>query len=162
VEQLRDNQPGVMQQPNSDNIPSPMVPTTPGTTNPKNAKLRPEKTVSLSKVVSVRGEVVLNDQMTPRGGVKLVFMNASKPEQKEYVTANAFGEFDVQLPAGTWYLYVGEGKQATYHKQISQMPRTIANAAGCPALRFAACRRFATRPVSRLLPTFPCARSANC
>lgn len=120
VEQLRDNQPGVMQQPNSDNIPSPMVPTTPGMNmNPKNTKLRPEKTVSLSKVVSVRGEVVLNDQMTPRGGVKLVFMNASKPEQKEYVTANAFGEFDVQLPAGTWYLYVGEGKQATYHKQIS-------------------------------------------
>src|SRR5262249_10935212 len=123
IEQIRDNPPGIMQQPNSDmTIPPQGVPTTPlpGMSAPKaNTKLRPEKTVSLSKVVAVRGEVVLNDQMTPRGGAKLVFRNASKREQKEYVTANAFGEFDVNLPAGTWYLYVGEGTQATYHKQIN-------------------------------------------
>jgi hypothetical protein len=126
VEQLRDNPPGVTPGPNgSDTIPSPMVPTTPpsmyppGMSNPKNTGNRPERNVSLSKVVAVRGEVVLNDQITPRAGAKLVFVNASKPEQKEYVNANAFGEFDVRLPAGTWYLYIGESGQATYHKQIT-------------------------------------------
>ncbi|MBP3955903.1 hypothetical protein J8F10_11465 [Gemmata sp. G18] len=46
-------------------------------------------------------------------------MNADKPGQKQYTTANAFGEFDLRLPAGDWYLYVGEGAQATYHKKIS-------------------------------------------
>ena len=56
---------------------------------------------------------------SPRAGARLVFLNASKPEQKVYATANAFGEFDANLPAGTWYLYVGETGQATYHKQIT-------------------------------------------
>ena len=100
----------------------PTDPVNPGMSNPRpgTAKLRPEKTVSRSSVVSVRGEVVLNDQITPRAGAKVVFMNADKPEQKEYATANAFGEFDVRLPAGNWYMYVGgETGKATYHKQIS-------------------------------------------
>ena len=62
----------------------------------------------------------MNDQITPRAGAKLVFLNADKPEQKEYATANAYGEFDVRLPAGKWYMYVGgEGGKATYHKQIA-------------------------------------------
>ena len=70
--------------------------------------------------MSIRGEVVLNDQITPRSGAKLVFMNAEKPEQKEYATANTYGEFDLRLPAGTWYMYVGGEKgQATYHKKIT-------------------------------------------
>ena len=70
--------------------------------------------------MTVRGEVVLHDQITPRAGAKLVFLNADKPEQKEYATANAFGEFDVRLPAGNWYMYVGgEAGKATYHKKLS-------------------------------------------
>ena len=123
VEQLRENPPGVMpQKGTSDMIPPPDVPTGgPNMSNPKpgTAKYRPEKTVSRSSVVSVRGEVVLNDQITPRAGAKVVFMNADKLEQKEYATANAYGEFDVRLPAGNWYMYVGEGTKATYHKQIA-------------------------------------------
>ncbi len=122
VEQFRENPPSVLPKTGSDNIIPQDVPVQPGTSNPKpsNAKLRPEKTVSRSSVVSVRGEVVLNDQITPRAGAKVVFMNADKPEQKEYATANAFGEFDVRLPAGNWYMYVGgDTGKATYHKQIS-------------------------------------------
>ncbi len=123
VEQIRQNPPGVTpERGNSDTmIPPPDVPVQPGSLpRPGNAKLRPEKTVSRSSVVTVRGEVVLNDQITPRAGAKLVFMNADKPEQKEYATANAFGEFDVRLPAGNWYLYVGgETGKASYHKQIA-------------------------------------------
>jgi len=122
VNELRETVPGVMPQAGSSDstIPPQTVPTTPNMSNPRNAKLRPEKTVARSSVVSVRGEVVLNDQITPRAGAKLVFLNADKPEQKEYATANAYGEFDVRLPAGKWYMYVGgEGGKATYHKQIA-------------------------------------------
>ncbi|HEV3436485.1 MAG TPA: hypothetical protein VG122_03945 [Gemmata sp.] len=124
VEEYRSNPPGVMPQNSSDTtIPPPNVPTGPGTSFPRpgtNTNLRPDKTASRSSVVTVRGEVVLADQLTPRGNVKLVFMNADKPEQKEYVTANAYGEFDVRLAAGKWYLYVGgENGRATYHKQVS-------------------------------------------
>jgi len=122
VNELRENVPGVM--PNRDMIPPADLPTTPGgvsNTRPgSNVKLRPEKTVSRSSVVSVRGEVTQKDQVTPRGNAKLVFMNADKPEEKQYVTANEYGEFDVRLAAGTWYLYVGnEDGRAAYHKQIS-------------------------------------------
>jgi hypothetical protein len=84
-----------------------------------NTYLRPDKTASRSSTVTVRGEVVKNDQITPRSNVKLVFVNA-ETDQKEYVTANSYGEFDVRLAAGKWYLYVGgENGQATYHKQVS-------------------------------------------
>jgi hypothetical protein len=122
VEQLRENPPGVAPRNGSDMIPPPNVPLPEmSRPRPNNAQIRPEKTVSLrSSIVSVRGEVVLNDQITPRGGAKLVFMNAEKPEQKEYATANAYGEFDLRLPAGTWFMYVGGDKgQATYHKKLS-------------------------------------------
>jgi hypothetical protein len=124
VEQIPNNPPTVVPQQlpgNSDNLPPMNLPTGPNMSAPRpgTAKLRPEKTVSLIKSVSVRGEVVLNDQITPRVGARLVFMNARKPEEKLYATANAFGEFDVSLPAGTWYLYVGETGQATYHKQLT-------------------------------------------
>ena len=99
------------------------VPLTPGTSFPRpnaNTTLRPDKTASRSSVVTVRGEVVLQDQLTPRSNVKLVFVNVDNQEQKEYVSANAYGEFDVRLASGNWYLYVGgENGRATYHKQVS-------------------------------------------
>lgn len=123
VEQFRENTPNVLPKSGSDtNLPPTELPTGPSMSNPKpgSAKIRPEKTVSRSSVVSVRGEVVQNDLLTPRANAKLVFMNADKPEQKEYATANGFGEFDVRLPAGEWYLYVGnEAGKAAYHKKIS-------------------------------------------
>ncbi|MCE9568173.1 MAG: hypothetical protein K8U57_39740 [Planctomycetes bacterium] len=124
VDELRSNPPGVT--PNrSDMIPPTEVPIpmSPGMSYPKpsgNVKLRPEKTVSRSSVVTVRGEVTMPDQLTPRVNAKLVFVNAEKPEQKEYVNANEYGEFDVRLAAGNWFMYLGgDNGKATYHKQIS-------------------------------------------
>jgi hypothetical protein len=121
ITETRDNQPGVVPG-GSDTLPPMNLPTGPNMSNPRPGvtKLRPEKTVARSSTVSVRGEVVLNDQFTPRGGAKLVFMNADKPEQREYATANTYGEFDLRLPAGTWYMYVGGSQgQASYHKKIT-------------------------------------------
>jgi hypothetical protein len=49
-----------------------------------------------------------------------VFVNAERADQMQYATANQFGEFDVQLPAGKWYLYLGgDNGRAVYHKQVS-------------------------------------------
>lgn len=125
VEEIRSNVPSVMPPNSSDRIPATEIPTIPpgGTSFPRprpNTNIRPDKTASRNSVVTFRGEVVLPDQITPRGNAKLVFMNADKPEQKEYVTANAYGEFDVRLASGNWYLYVGgENGKATYHRQVN-------------------------------------------
>ena len=121
VTELRENQPGVSP---GDRIPATdiPIPMTPGVSNPRpntNVKLRPEKTVSRSSVVTVRGEVTMPDQLTPRANAKLVFVNADNPEQKQYVNANAFGEFDARLAAGNWYMYLsGDNGRATYHKKL--------------------------------------------
>jgi hypothetical protein len=128
VEQIREQPPSVIPPSSGSdaNIPSPMVPTQPGAyprTGPAaTPRLRPDKTTSASKsdVVTVRGEVVMPDQLTPRGGAKLVFVNAANADQREFATANPFGEFDVRLPAGNWYLYLGgDDGRAVYHKQVS-------------------------------------------
>ena len=107
----------------SDMLPPMDLPVNPGTSFPRpnaNTKLRPDKTASRTSAVSVRGEVVLPDQLTPRANAKLVFVDADNPERKEYVNANSFGEFDVRLPAGKWFLYLGgDNGRATYHKQLS-------------------------------------------
>jgi hypothetical protein len=127
VEQLRDSQPGVSVNP-GETIAPPNVPTTPppGMSIPRqmppggNVKIRPEKTTARSGMHTVRGEVVQADQVTPRSGARLVFVNADRLDQREYVTANQFGEFDVRLPTGKWYLYLGNGDgRAVYHKQIT-------------------------------------------
>ena len=109
-----------------DMIPPADVPTTPGTknayprTNPNGPRIRPDKTTSRSSVVTVRGEVVLPDQLTPRAGAKLVFVNSANPANKQYASANAYGEFDVQLPAGKWNLYLGGNNgKAVFHKQVN-------------------------------------------
>jgi hypothetical protein len=75
--------------------------------------VKPMKTV-------IHGEVVANDQQTPRSGAKLVFVNALDLNQREYVTADEFGGFDTKLPAGDWHMYVDNGKgEASYHKKLT-------------------------------------------
>jgi hypothetical protein len=107
----------------SDAIPPMNLPINPNTSFPKpgaSTRLRPDKTASRSSAVSVRGEVVMQDQLTPRANAKMIFVSADNPSRKEYVNANSFGEFDVRLPAGKWYLYLGgDNGRATYHKQIT-------------------------------------------
>jgi hypothetical protein len=69
---------------------------------------------------SVRGEVVLSDQVTPRPGAKLVFVNATDLKTREYATADQFGNFDLQLPAGDWFMYVGNGDgKASFQRKIT-------------------------------------------
>lgn len=57
----------------------------------------------------VYGEVLAADQKTPLGNAKVVFVNATDLGDKKYVTTDAFGGFDAQLPAGEWHVYAGPG-----------------------------------------------------
>ena len=130
VEQLRTPPSVVPEGPGGETLPPMQLPTQPGTSYPKaqpipgalpaNPRLRPDRTTSRASVVTVRGEVVERDQLTPRGAAKVVFVSADNPERREYATANGYGEFDLRLPAGNWYVYLGGNDgRATYHRQVS-------------------------------------------
>ncbi len=69
---------------------------------------------------TLTGEVVENDKTTPISNAKLVFVNAKHLDTREYATADGFGGFDMNLPAGDWHLYVGHGDgKAVYHSKVS-------------------------------------------
>lgn len=129
VEQIRQNTPSVMPEKSADTIPPTEVPTKPNaypkylpppTNTPSNVRMRPERTAGFDGLHVVRGEVLKNDQTTPRPNAKLVFVSGADISKRQFATANAFGEFEVKLKAGDWYLYVesAEGK-ATYHKKLT-------------------------------------------
>lgn len=85
---------------------------------PSASKLPPATANTASRPARLRGEVVEKDQLTPKAGSKLVFVNANDHEDRKYAKANEFGEFDLTLPAGDWYLYVdrGDGNAVRYKK----------------------------------------------
>ena len=71
----------------------------------------------------IRGEVVANDRFTPRPGTKVVFMSVSNSSQREYATADAFGNFDVRVAPGEWFVYLGNGdSKAQFYKKVMINP----------------------------------------
>lgn len=96
------------------NYPRPMPPPT----KPGVSRSTPMNANTASRPARLRGEVVEQDQLTPKAGSKLVFVNALDHDDRKYTKANAFGEFELQLPAGDWYLYVdrGDGQAVRYKK----------------------------------------------
>jgi hypothetical protein len=66
------------------------------------------RTTSLA--TAVRGEVVGSDRATPKAGAKLVFLNDANYDEAVRVTADEYGNFLAQLPAGKWHVYVGNGQ----------------------------------------------------
>jgi hypothetical protein len=109
----------------------------PGSSKPSTTTTKPEtrnsspppasikvnaQTTSTSPML-VRGEVVANDRFTPRPGTKVVFMNAANHDQREYVTADTFGNFDTKLTPGDWYVYLGLGEgKAQFYKKVTITP----------------------------------------
>jgi hypothetical protein len=129
IQDLR-SPPAIMPQggssPTPETIKPPDLPTTPGEgqsfprTMPPATKPMAKNVHMASRSARVRGEVVGVDELTPKDGSKIVFVNANKHDDRRYVTANAFGEFDTTLPAGDWYLYVGQPNgQAVRYKKIT-------------------------------------------
>jgi hypothetical protein len=110
----------------TDLIPKTDLKTTPNSTPramPKATQSGSAYTASRAKA-GLRGEVVLNDQVTPRANTKVIFLNAADTARREETQTNAFGEFDVQLPAGDWYVYLGQGTgKATFHKKLTVTER---------------------------------------
>ena len=58
---------------------------------------------------AVRGEVVGADRATPKAGAKLVFLSDANFDETVRATADEYGNFSAQLPAGKWHVYVGNG-----------------------------------------------------
>ncbi len=128
-------------------IPPQNLPITPGSSLPKRM---PEKAIdkiesrsypnlnalstSLSKEsgAKVYGSVTGLDQETPVPNGKLVFVRAADQSDKRYITADKFGGFDANLPAGEWLVYAGPGNgQAAYVSKFKvaegdKQPLTVA------------------------------------
>ena len=129
IDEYRNSKPSIQQEGGS--IPETRLPTSPmylpGLSNPiakppAPANFRPNAmTTSFAKAAptKVYGEVVQTDQKTPLANAKLVFVNVADVEKREYISADAYGQFEKTLPAGEWYLYVGPGDgKANLHSQI--------------------------------------------
>jgi hypothetical protein len=130
VDEYRNSKPSIQQEGGS--IPETRLPTLPmnmpgGVSNPKAKPSAPANfrsnamTTSFAKAAptKVYGEVVQTDQKTPLANAKLVFVNVADVEKREYISADAYGQFEKTLPAGEWYLYVGPGDgKANLHSQI--------------------------------------------
>lgn len=129
VDQIRQTPPAVMPE-RTDSIPGTNLPTAPSSTLPNSMQrslpARPATSpprganfASRSRA-ELRGEVVLNDRQTPRAHTKVIFLNADRMDVRVSAVTNEFGEFDVTLPPGDWYVYLstGDGK-AVYHKKIT-------------------------------------------
>ena len=75
---------------------------------------------SLTRTGSLRGEIVQSDRQTPRPNTKIIFVNPEKLDDRISAKSNEFGDFDVTLPAGEWYVYLGTGEgKAIFHKKLT-------------------------------------------
>lgn len=124
VERLPSSPPSVMPDSSSPERIAPQnIPTTPNSfkrpVSPP-ARINARTTSFKSNKASIIGEVVLNDQQTPKPGTKLVFVNASNLNDREFVTSDSFGHFQLQLNPGDWYIYLsnGDGK-AHFQRKVS-------------------------------------------
>ena len=66
------------------------------------------------------GEVVERDQSTPRPGTKVIFLSAADQKTRVESVADAGGQFDADLPAGEWHVYLGTGTgKALFYKTLT-------------------------------------------
>ena len=66
----------------------------------------------------VRGKVV-QDGNVPGAGARLMFIHADRKSSREFVTANANGQFEVALTSGQWTIYTHRSNgQPVLHSQI--------------------------------------------
>lgn len=104
---------------------SPELPNPP-TSNQQRSQQQPAPQVRLDRIASftrpenslVQGQIVRNDN-APRANTKLVFINADRHTNQQFVTANSTGRFDVALPTGRWLVYIdNQNGVREYHSRI--------------------------------------------
>ena len=79
--------------------------------------VRPDRIAS-APAGRVEGQVVRTDR-TPRGGARVMFVNAQRQAPAQFATANASGRFQVNLASGGWLMYVtGADGRETFHSRI--------------------------------------------
>jgi hypothetical protein len=79
--------------------------------------VRPDRIAS-APAGRVEGQVVRGDR-TPRGGARVMFINAQRQAPAQFATANASGRFQVNLASGGWLVYVtGADGRETFHSRI--------------------------------------------
>jgi hypothetical protein len=58
----------------------------------------------------------------------MVFVSAQKQDMRVAATADRSGRFQVDLPAGGWYVYLaGADGKAAYHSQLTVKPSESRN-----------------------------------
>src|SRR5205823_3036300 len=87
---------------------------------PATPPFRPERVAMLPGAgATVTGQVVRTD-FAPRPGVRLVFVNSQRQDDRQAATADAAGRFQVALASGGWWVYVDDGTgRLTYHNQLA-------------------------------------------
>jgi hypothetical protein len=83
----------------------------------------PPPSVKLEKIAQngatiIDGKVV-SDKNAPKTGVQLTFVSVQKQSADKVVTSNAAGQFQVELPAGSWLVYMRAADgQYVFHSRI--------------------------------------------
>ncbi len=89
---------------------------------PQQLPVRTPPSVRLDRITAVprptlEGQIVTRENR-PRGGMRLVLVSAAKESHRQAVTADAAGNFQVQLPPGEWLVYTpgADGKPVLLSK----------------------------------------------
>ena len=62
---------------------------------------------------------MVRPDFAPRPGAAVVFVSASRQDDRQATTADPTGRFRVTLAAGRWYVYIADANgQLTYHNQF--------------------------------------------
>jgi hypothetical protein len=100
----------------------------PAPVDPSRQTAPPPPAVKLDRIVlgpegPIQGRVVRMDN-APRPGTRVVFVSADRKSDRQAVTANAAGRFEVPLGAGAWHVYLSgpDGRQE-YHSRIEVSDR---------------------------------------
>ena len=73
-----------------------------------------------NRSADVQGEVVASDRLTPKPGVKVVFLSAADLKTRVEAIADDYGQFDANVPAGDWHIYLGSGNgKATLYQTVT-------------------------------------------
>ncbi len=97
----------------------PATPEPPRATNPgtRSQTFSPDRIASTGNG-RMRGTLVRNDRITPMGNTKVIFVHTGQQQVRQEVVTDPAGRFDIQLPAGRWFMYIGRGNgKALYHSR---------------------------------------------
>jgi hypothetical protein len=95
-------------------VPTPVQTNSPAPSSPPPVKF---DRIAVGPDSHVEGQIVRSDN-SPKPSAKVLFINASNGK-RQTITANTAGRFQVDLPAGSWHVYLhGSDDALIYHSRI--------------------------------------------